>query len=79
MRLEFESWQDQEFSLLHIIQTGSGVHPSSYPMGMGTLSQGVKQQGREADHSPQTSAEVKKTRIYTSILSYVFIVQCLIS
>jgi hypothetical protein len=28
------------------------------------FSPGVKRQGREADHSPQTSAEVKKTWIY---------------
>jgi hypothetical protein len=33
---------------------------------------GVKQQGHEADHSPQTCAEVKKTRIYTSTSPYVF-------
>jgi hypothetical protein len=32
----------------------------------GPLSPGVKRQGREADHSPPTSAEVKKMRIYTS-------------
>jgi hypothetical protein len=25
----------QEFSLLHIVQTGSGVHPTSYPMDTG--------------------------------------------
>jgi hypothetical protein len=31
---EFESQWGQEFSLLHIIQTGSGIHPASYPMGM---------------------------------------------
>jgi hypothetical protein len=24
---------EQEFSLPHVIQTGSGVHPTSYPMG----------------------------------------------
>jgi hypothetical protein len=24
-----------EFSLLHIVQTGSGAHPASYPMGTG--------------------------------------------
>jgi hypothetical protein len=29
---EFESQQGQEFSLPHIVQTGSGVHPT-YPMG----------------------------------------------
>jgi hypothetical protein len=34
--------------------------------------QGVKRTGREADHSPPTSAEVKKIWIYTSILPYVF-------
>jgi hypothetical protein len=30
------------------------------------------QQEREADHPPQTSAEVKKTWIYTSTPPYVF-------
>jgi hypothetical protein len=33
---------------------------------------GLKRQGREADHSPPTSAEVKKMWIYTSIPPYVF-------
>jgi hypothetical protein len=33
----------------------------------GALSPGVKRPGREADHSPQTSAEVKKTWVYTSL------------
>jgi hypothetical protein len=32
---EFESQQGQKFSLLHIVQTGSGVHPTSYKMGTG--------------------------------------------
>jgi hypothetical protein len=36
------------------------------------LSPGLKRQGREADHSPPTSAEGKKTRIYTSTPSFVF-------
>jgi hypothetical protein len=54
---EFESQEDQEFSLLHVVQT---------------LSPGVKRPGREADHTPPTSAEVKKTWVYTSILPYVF-------
>jgi hypothetical protein len=30
---EFESRQGQEFSLLHVVQAGSGAHPTSYPMG----------------------------------------------
>jgi hypothetical protein len=36
------------------------------------VSPGVKQPVREADHSPLTSAEVKKTLIYTSALPYAF-------
>jgi hypothetical protein len=32
---------------------------------------GVKRQGREADHSPPTNAEVKKMWIYTSTPLYV--------
>jgi hypothetical protein len=30
---DFESQKDQEFSLLHVVQTGSGAPPTSYPMG----------------------------------------------
>jgi hypothetical protein len=33
---------------------------------------GQKRQGREADHSPPASAEVKKTWLYTSTPPYVF-------
>jgi hypothetical protein len=32
---ELESRCGQEFSLLHVIQTDSGVHPTSHPMGPG--------------------------------------------
>jgi hypothetical protein len=53
---KFESRQGQEFFLLHVVQTGSGAHPASYPMGTGGCFLGVKRQGREADHSPPTSA-----------------------
>jgi hypothetical protein len=30
---EFESRYSQDFCLLHVVQTGSGVHPASYPVG----------------------------------------------
>jgi hypothetical protein len=40
---------------------------------------GVKRAGRETDHSPQTSADVKKLWIYTSTPPYTFMAQCLIS
>jgi hypothetical protein len=43
------------------------------------LSSGVKRPGREADHSPPISAEVKKMWIYTSPPPYSFMAYCLIS
>jgi hypothetical protein len=64
----------KKFSLPHIVQTGSGVHPTSYKMGTAGSFPGVKRRGRETDHSPPTSAEVKKMWIYTSTTLYVFIV-----
>jgi hypothetical protein len=33
--LEVESRWGRDFPLLHVIQTGSGAHPASYPMGSG--------------------------------------------
>jgi hypothetical protein len=69
---KFESWKGQEYSLLHIVQTGSGFHSTPYRMGTGSLSLGVKQQGREADHSPPTSAKVKTMWIYTFTTPYAF-------
>jgi hypothetical protein len=38
--------------------------------GYGALSLGVKRQGLEADQSPPTSAQVKKTWVYISTLPY---------
>jgi hypothetical protein len=49
----------QEFSLLHVVQTGSGVHPTSIKLVPGALSPVVRQLGCEADHSPPASPEVK--------------------
>jgi hypothetical protein len=63
-----ESRYGQEFSLLHIVQTGSGVHPTFYP-----IYTGGKAAGREAEHSPPASAEIKKMWIYTSTPTYAFI------
>jgi hypothetical protein len=69
---EFESRSGKRFSLLYIVQTGSGVHPTSYKMGTGDFFPGVKRQGREVDHSALTSTEVKKMWIYTSTPPIVF-------
>jgi hypothetical protein len=49
----------KRFSVFHSVQTGSGTHPASYTMFTWALSMGVKWPGREADHSPPSSAEVK--------------------
>jgi hypothetical protein len=58
---------DLEYFLVHIVQTGTGAHPASYTMVTGDFSPGVKRPGRETDHSPPASAEVKNMWIYTSI------------
>jgi hypothetical protein len=46
--------------LHHHVQNGSGADPASYPMGTRAVSLGVKRPGREADHSPPSSAEFKE-------------------
>jgi hypothetical protein len=43
------------FSSSFCVQTSSEVHPASYAMGKG----GNARPGRNADHSPPSSAEVK--------------------
>jgi hypothetical protein len=49
-----------DFSPSPCIQTGSGAHLGSYPMGTGGSFPGGKARpGRDADHSPPSSAEVK--------------------
>jgi hypothetical protein len=45
----------------------------------GALSPAVKRPEREAEHSPPTSDEVKKTWVYTSTPPYVFMALHLIS
>jgi hypothetical protein len=69
---EFESRMGQEFSLLQVVQTGSGVHPTSYTMGTGGSFLGVKRPGSDAHHSPPTSAEVRNMWFYTSTPPYAF-------
>jgi hypothetical protein len=47
-------------------------------MSTGDLSLRVKWPGREADHSPPSSAEVKKAWIYISTPQYAFMAWCLV-
>jgi hypothetical protein len=51
--------QGKEFSFLHVVKIGSGVHPASYPMGTGGSFPEVKWEGREADNLPASSAQDK--------------------
>jgi hypothetical protein len=48
------------FSLRHRVQTASGAHPASCQLRTGGLSLGVNRPGRQAHHSPASSAEVKE-------------------
>jgi hypothetical protein len=50
----------EDFSSRPCVQTGSGANPASYPMGTGGPFPGGKARpGRDADHSPPSSAEVR--------------------
>jgi hypothetical protein len=49
------------FFLQPLVQTSSGAHPVSYTISTGGFFPGGKAwPGRDADHSPPSSAEVKK-------------------
>jgi hypothetical protein len=45
--------------LRHRVRTGSRDHPTSYRMGNGSFSPGVRRPGREFDHTPPSSADLK--------------------
>jgi hypothetical protein len=50
----------EDFSFSPCVQTGSGSHPASCPMCTGgPFPWGKARPGRDADHSPPSSAEVK--------------------
>jgi hypothetical protein len=55
----FPATRTGDFPFLREVQTGSGAHQASYTVGTGGCFLAVKRQGREADRSPRSSAEVK--------------------
>jgi hypothetical protein len=49
----------KDFSSSLCVQTGSGAHPASCPVGTGGIFPGGKERlGRDADHSPPSNDEV---------------------
>jgi hypothetical protein len=64
----------RKFSLHHRVQTGSGALSASHPTS--TSGSRDKRLGREADHSPLSSTEVKNECSYTSTPQYTFMVRC---
>jgi hypothetical protein len=48
----------RELSVFHSVQTDSGAHAASYPMGTRDSFPDGKEVRREGDHSPPSSAEV---------------------
>jgi hypothetical protein len=69
--IEFGFRWGQGFSLLHVVHRLCGP-PNLLSDGFRDSFQGVKRPGREADYSPPTDAEVKKTWVYISTPPYVF-------
>jgi hypothetical protein len=57
----------KDFSSSPCVQTGSEVHPGSYPMGTGgPFSGGKARPGRDADHSPHLVPRLSMSGSYTS-------------
>jgi len=57
---------DGLFSPRYRVQTGSGAHPTSYPVATRGFSPGVKRPVRETDQSLPSGAEVKNAFSYIS-------------
>jgi hypothetical protein len=54
------------FFLRRNVPIDSGAHTVSYTMGTGVVSSEAKRLGRETNHSPPSSAEIKNAWSYTS-------------
>jgi len=72
-----ESWQGLWISLLTTVSRQALGHTQPpIKWVLGALSLWVKQQGREVDHSPPCTAEVKNAWSCISTLKYVFMAWC---
>jgi hypothetical protein len=75
VRFPARAWN---LSLQNHVQTGSEAHSAYYPMGTGFLSFGSKRSGREADHLPRSSTEVKECVELYIHSPNVFVTWCLV-
>jgi len=58
----------RNFFLFLNVQTGPGAHPASFSTGTVFVSPGVKQPGREVDHTSPISEKVKNVWSYNTVL-----------
>jgi hypothetical protein len=62
----------RHFTLLHIVKICSGAQYAVYSMSTECSMHGLKRQGREADHSPASTVEVKNGGAINSIPPHAF-------
>jgi hypothetical protein len=65
-KLRFDSFGGRVLSPCHRVQTGSGAHQASYPLGTAGSFSRCKAVGRETDLSPGHNVEVKNEWSSTS-------------
>jgi hypothetical protein len=70
-QLGFHSWQGYGIFCCHV-QTSSGAHPASYPVGACSSRPMGKLAECEADHSPWSRAKVKNVWSYTTTSPYIY-------
>jgi hypothetical protein len=68
--------RNKEGTFLYVTATRPALGPIQWVLG--TLSLGVKREGREADHSLPSSAEIKTAPFIPLLPQYVFVACCLI-
>jgi hypothetical protein len=78
-RAGFDSWQGQlrdvfNFAIASRPDLGPTQRPNEWIQA--ALSLGIKRPGRQADHSPPSSAEIKNAWSYTSVPPYVLMALC---
>jgi hypothetical protein len=76
-RIQFQA-EARDLSLFHSVPIRSGPTQPPIQWVPGAISPEEKRPGREADHSPPPSAEVKDSEAIPT-LTYVFMVWCLIN